>query len=995
MQNILDVTRKTLGWMASGPDSLVRGLAASSDDVEIVAKFVEHVRTASSSDAVFNLLNQKLSSWDYDSAASWADSTPNNSVGRRKKIYELLRVEQDFAEVLNEKFPPNLNYDAPIVIAKEHTPWYDDERQVRQAFYRDAYANYLRTRKGWKEDQILGLEESTRLVTERLSDPESPTIRPIRGLVVGYVQSGKTANFTGVVARAADAGYRLIIVLAGTLNILRSQTQRRMDRELIGIPFITADDDPEYATDLENFIDHRGQPSECGAFDWYRLTGSGKDYQRLLYGIDALRFRKQDKNKPFNHPSNLHGESARLLIVKKTPAVLKKFADDLAKIKKTQSLAEIPTLIIDDESDQASINTRKPTVKEIEDRTATNSAIVSLLKELPRAQYVGYTATPFANVFVDPNNDEDLFPRDFIISLPRPTNYMGVADFHDLDRPDKELPGPNELAFVRDVKGDDSEIQNLQQAIDSYILAGALKLYRANRRPELDKAFRHHTMLVHISHLTDSHHETAKLVSSLLENGGYLNGRAKPRMKKLWETDFERVCRDRASGYPIPANFGELGPFFGECWARLTSSFKPVLTINGDSADNPDFESSSVWKIVVGGAKLSRGYTIEGLTVSYYRRRAGAADALMQMGRWFGFRDGYRDLVRLYIGREEPLSTSASKEAVGASASKNAKRGKRAKKKKTIDLYRAFEAACLDEMEFRDELKKYAKPVNGKPILPIQVPPLVPSHLLRPTSPNKMYNTKVEFKNFAKAWKEHVVAPVGETDIIHNQQLLAAMVKGDLETGTLSVENAIGTFEHLAKWKTIEAKKMLKFLESYRWAGGDTTVLQRETEFLKSEKNGITEWLFLYFEGPQRSELCQIGGTEFRVYNRTRTDERFNVYSESVHRPIVKYLCGAEEAEPDNVTTSALRNTTRAIFVFYPTADLNEKDNPEPQVVTPGFALQFPDNDNPMQIRFTVLVKSREHEPIANVDVGAQGKTRTKKRPTETDKTAGTMGKKR
>jgi hypothetical protein len=974
MQKMIDVTRKTLGWMASGPDSLARGLAASSDDAQIVARFVEHVRTASSSDPVFNLLNQRLSSWDYDGAAAWADGTASNSTERRQKIYELLKVDSNFATLLHEKFPPNVNYDAPIVIAKEHTPWYDGERQGRQSFYRDAYANYLRTQKGWTEDQIMGLEESTRLVTERLSDPENPEIHPVRGLVVGYVQSGKTANFTGVVARAADAGYRLIVVLAGTLNILRAQTQRRMDRELIGLPFITAKDDPEYATDLKNFIDHGGQPSEQGAFDWYRLTGSGKDYQRLLYGIDALRFRKQHKNKPFNDPSNLHEESARLLIVKKNPSVLRKFAEDLSTIKKTQNLTDIPTLVIDDESDQASINTKKPTAKEIQERTATNSAIVSLLKELPRAQYVGYTATPFANVFVDPNNDEDLFPRDFIISLPRPVNYMGVADFHDLDRPDRELPGPNELDFVRNVVGEDTDPDNLQRAIDSYILAGALKLYRADRRPELAKAYRHHTMLVHISHLTDSHDETAALVTSLLGTGGYLEGTARPRLKKLWEKDFERVCKARADMYPVPAGFKELAPFLGDCWARLTSAFKPVLTVNGDSADNPDFESSSVWKIVVGGAKLSRGYTIEGLTVSYYRRRAGAADSLMQMGRWFGFRDGYRDLVRLYIGREEPVgkagrnAASAAENSGTKAKAKAPAKGSPAPVKKTVDLYRAFEAACLDEMEFRDELKRYANPLDGKPILPIQVPPLVPSHLLRPTSTNKMYNTRIEFKNFAQAWKEHTVAPVAHDDIVFNQQLLAALIAGELETGTLSVTNAKGTFTQPARWKTIGTAAMLDFLRSYRWASGDITVLQRETEFLMSEKNGVTEWLFVYFEGPQRSKYCTIGDRQFRVYNRSRTDERFNVYSESVHRPIVKYLCGVEEAEPDNDTTRSLRNGSRAVFVFYPTADIEYKDEPNPPAVTPGFALQFPGNSNPMQIRFTVLVKSREHEPIADAD---------------------------
>jgi hypothetical protein len=284
--------------------------------------------------------------------------------------------------------------------------------------------------------------------------------------------------------------------------------------------------------------------------------------------------------------------------------------------------------------------------------------------------------------------------------------------------------------------------------------------------------------------------------------------------------------------------------------------------------------------------------------------------------------------------------------------------------------------------------------VDGKPILPIQVPPLVPSHLLRPTSTNKMYNTRIEFKNFAKAWKEHTVAPVAHEDIVFNQQQLAALIAGDLETGTLSVTNAKGTFAHPARWKTVGAKAMLDFLKIYRWAGGDETVLQRETEFLTSENNGITEWLFVYFEGPRRSKSCEIGGRQFLVYNRSRTDERFNVYSESVHRPIVKYLCGVEEAEPGNETTRSLRNASRAVFVFYPTADIEYRDDPNPPAVTPGFALQFPNNSNPMQIRFTVLVKSREHEPIADASAAdLPRKAGTAKGPLARKKAARTVGK--
>lgn len=943
IMNIVDVVIDSLGGMISGPKNLSSALKFNSNDHSLVdGAFKEYVEFAASSDPVFNLLNQKLSLWDYESAAGWALGTLKNTYERRLRIYEQLKIDSVLVDIFNEKFPPNLGYEAPIVIAKEHRPWYDSTKQKSRSFYRDAYARYLRENKGWSQDQISDLEESTRLVTERLSDPEANDIFPVKGLVVGYVQSGKTANFTGVVARAADAGYRLIIVLAGTMNILRAQTQRRIDRELIGRPFITAEDEVSYASDLGNFIDHGALPSDMGQFDWHRLTNIGGDYQRLKQGIQSLEFRRADRTKPFNHPDNLHAEDVRLLVVKKVPSVLQKVADDLNAIK--SRLADIPTLIIDDESDQASVNTKKPTKQEIEDRTATNSAIVSLLQQLPRAQYVGYTATPFANVFIDPDNEENLFPRDFIISLPRPQNYMGVADFHDLERPDKNIAGQNERTYVRNVVGDDNRPENLSRAIDSFILSGAIKLFRQSIRPDLAKNFRHHTMLIHVSHLTAHHVAIASEVESCLDNGGYLTGKAWARLESLWSTDYSLFCSTDAD-YPRPTNFNQIRPFLADCWKRLVSGPKRVLIVNGEANDNPDFEGDDIWKIVVGGAKLSRGYTIEGLTVSYYRRRAGAADALMQMGRWFGFRDGYRDLVRLYIGRQEKTGT-----------------------KGTIDLYEAFEAVCRDEMEFRAELKKYANPINGKPVLPRQVPPLVPAHLLRPTASNKMYNAIVTFKNFSGDWKEPTLAPVQDSQIKQNHDLLEILLLksvSSLAEGMLS----ISTFDNQrielkAKWAHFTSVDMISFLKGYKWAGGDRSVLQREIEFLETKekkKTNVDEWLFLYIDGPKGDESYNIAGHKFRPYRRSRINggsERFGVYSESQHRILAQYLCGLGEATANNEETSNLRSSKQAVFIFYPTRDKNKLE----ARTTPGFALQFPSNEIVTPIRFGVRVTEKPED---------------------------------
>jgi hypothetical protein len=373
-----------------------------------------------------------------------------------------------------------------------------------------------------------------------------------------------------------------------------------------------------------------------------------------------------------------------------------------------------------------------------------------------------------------------------------------------------------------------------------------------------------------------------------------------------------------------------------------------VLIVNGDNNDNPDFESESVWKVIVGGAKLSRGYTIEGLTISYYRRRATAADTLMQMGRWFGFRDGYLDLVRLYIGREEHSG------------------------RRTVDLYAAFEGVCRDELEFRNELKKYAFPEDGEPILPVQVPPLVPSHLLQPTAKNKMYNAVVDFQNFGTNWKEPTLAPFEEGEIKRNQQLLFPLLRGILHEGRLSITTPAekGNPEEVvvlsAKWKEVARAEMLLFLKRYLWIDKDKGVLHREIQFLESkEKTCVDKWLFLCIDAPGTSDFVDLVNHQFRAFNRSRvgTQRRFGVYSESDHRQLAKYLCGVGAAKPNDEITETLRSAKQGIFVFYPTRDLLAPESS----ITPGFALQFPPNSIVTPIRFGVRVKEKPEAVVVNI----------------------------
>ena len=553
---------------ARGPRPLIRTMhsLAAIDDVELSDNDERTIWDTIISDdpneTVQLEFGRLLRRWDTFESAAWIGETLSHSEERRNLIYGALDVPDRIIERIVQLFPRAKPPPRSIVIANTHAEWYSLDRQSGHDFYWRHFADYLDKISGWPEVSVNALNRATTKIVERLSDPEQPEIFGVRGLVVGYVQSGKTANFTAVTAKAADAGYRLIIILAGTLNVLRSQTQRRIDKELVGRELLDASGNNEYTEDRDwpdKFISFGGIPSELGYFDWARLTDSQSDYKKLHHGIQALEFDRRFPDRLFNDPSNLHHSTARVIVIKKIPSVMQKLNADLGRIR--AALEEIPTLIIDDESDQASVNTRDPKSTIEKQRTATNREIVKLLKLLPRAQYIGYTATPFANVFVDPSDAEDLFPKDFIVALPRPAGYMGVRDFFDFaddwsDLTDDELPDSymsNERAFVRDVRGEDTDDNNLKKAISSFILSGAIKLYRSENG--IDVSTTHHTMLVHKSVRQVDHEDDAAQVEGVYLK---LTGAAASlysTLKSLWQSDFEKVSTEREIKIKHPREF--------------------------------------------------------------------------------------------------------------------------------------------------------------------------------------------------------------------------------------------------------------------------------------------------------------------------------------------------------------------------------------------------------------------------------------------------------
>lgn len=716
----------------------------SVSDEELAAFFLQ----ADENDSALTQARMALAKWDSQDEYLGGDgaTTPPRTHERRTAIYVNLGLSDQVAAAFTARV--EVFEATAIVISKVFEPWYAEERKLRTSVYWDDYEAYLRDVKKWPAPSISSLDETTTEVIERLSRPTRPEAKQTKGLVVGYVQSGKTANFTGVVAKGIDAGYRLIIVLTGTIDILRAQTQRRMDMELMGVENILAGQDPndpvvakelDYQQDEEwvaaRFVKHGNALTLPGVVEIARVTSHRSDYKRLPQAMTKLKFARKNKSKPLNDEENLFHSGAYVAVIKKNSAPLKKLIQDLKPLK--NDLAELPVLIIDDESDQASVDTTNPAKMkkgsaENRKRTTINGLITEILHICPRAQYVGYTATPFANVFVDPDDERDLFPADFVLSLHRPPGYMGVREFHDVgkrwDDEEKTVANSNELAHVRPLVGDvdtdpDSRIEELQEALDAWVLSGAIKKYR---EVNSELRFRHHTMLVHESVKTGDHSATADDVRAVWSKSKFNSSEGFARLEKLYNDDYAPVMKARAGKAPIPSTFEELKPFIGSALAAITIDGDPVLIVNSDNEIKAqqkklDFEADKVWRILVGGTQLSRGFTVEGLTISYFRRKAGQADTLMQAGRWFGFRPGHQDLVRLYIRRDS-----------------------------TVDLYEAFEALLMDEEAFRAELSQYAGfDERGMPVLePRRIPPLVSQHLpwLKPTARNKMWNAVIARK---------------------------------------------------------------------------------------------------------------------------------------------------------------------------------------------------------------------------------------------------------
>lgn len=358
----------------------------------------------------------------------------------------------------------------------------------------------------------------------------------------------------------------------------------------------------------------------------------------------------------------------------------------------------------------------------------------------------------------------------------------------------------------------------------------------------------------------------------------------------------------REPSLPFPNGYEELKPFIGQALGRIQKSAgNPVLIVNGDQdldQEDLDFQQQDVWRILVGGAKLSRGFTVEGLTISYYLRRTGWADALMQMGRWFGFRPGYRDLVRLFIGRAVTQG------------------------KNTYDLYEMFNAAEIDERAFRDELKRYGKPVDGKSqITPRDIPPLVSQHFLPPTSPTKMYNAELVIRRSPGLPIEPTAYPKNSKLISSNYEKVLPLFQTADEPKTLTSSEG-GKFK--AYVGIASAAQVLEILQSLQW----DPLRQFRPDLAYVEEitpDFVGDWVLI---APQLQKTKPLPGLgERSVFARERRrDPLFGAISDPKHRSAPLLIAGTKtklaktkQNYSDPLAESLLKKN-RGAMLLYPIA---------------------------------------------------------------------------
>jgi hypothetical protein len=683
----------------------------------------------------------------------------------------------------------------------------DGKKSERSRWYagpteNSVYWNFVKTRlehEGRSKIEIEEVLDSSSTILGLLDPPASQVAFSSRGLVLGYVQSGKTTNFIATAAQAADSGYRLIVVLSGVTNNLRKQTQDRLERSLTG-------------TNPNN---------------WHWLTSLDADFNE-----------SKNANQLLSPPGN------------RVIAVIKKNNSRLKSLKKWLNSAPLltrqglPVLFIDDEADQATINSAKVAHRQ----TAINKTLTEILdtKFLPRHAYLGYTATPFANILSDARTEQQLFPRDFIYPLKRPENYFGAEQLfgrNPLAEEEQEISqGRNivisvsskdrsqlgKLANTNSVVTEPTLPNSLLEAIKWFIVSTAARRCRSKKN-------KFSTMLIHTSGRIYAHQDMKTLVEKQLNSWKKLPPNEISRLfEDCWDSEKSRGTIDGDEQLP---KFIEIESLVSKVLDELK-----LIVDNSRSDDRLvyDFEreEESVPFIVVGGNTLARGLTLEGLICSYFMRTSSYYDSLLQMGRWFGYRVGYDDLQRIWM---------------------------------QDDLIPMFRDLALVEEEVRSQITELAK--EGRQ--PIQVPILIRDHpIMGITAPNKMNYAKKLRIGYAEKRTETITFSSNPEWLQHNLDATKNFVTTLSSRGLIGQNKSDQGFDMAQEvpWDLVKEYVLsYNFLETARIANGE--LISKYVD-LHQGKGELEKWnIFFYKTLHSTKPSVNFGhGIEISPINRSAKD---------------------------------------------------------------------------------------------------------------------------
>ena len=761
---------------------------------------------------------------------------------------------------LLEAFTVKSSSHAIIRGISDHRDWYDPYKYPRP--YWETYRDYCKNDLQYPADAVAAMDKTTDLMMKNIEDPNREGSWDSRGLVVGSVQSGKTSNFIGFLNKAVDAGYKKIIVLSGLNNNLRQQTQIRID---------------------EGLLNYDTQASSIGS----QIFSGPLVKRRLSLKLKSISCGTTSKiNGDFKtnvaQHLNFHTDDPSIFVIKKNKTVLQNVikyflsSPNIAHSVKVDPPFKIrglfntlppfikdkPILIIDDEVDNGSVDTGEQLVNEEGrfdldyDPKTINRLIRTLLNIFNKKIYIGYTATPFANIFIHSQRETaeeglDLFPKDYIIDLPIPSNHVGLEKIFNTDIvdgeniEDREIEDNHFFEIVEDSSlfpddpdckegwmpprhdryhqpeyndKNDPEIDippSLKEAIISFILTSACRNYRGY----IEDA---KSMLIHVTKFVDVQDIVYKQVGDFVS---ILRNRINPehdkhyetlnKFKKIWEEKFYIHKDKTAEKYPSWDELVKHKQSFVFVINEISKNIKKLKGTSNDTLDYKDFKNQNGYglnTIVIGGDKLSRGLTLEGLSVSYFLRSAKMPmyDTLMQMGRWFGYRMGFEDLCRLYT---------------------------------TDNVIKWFFHISVATEELRNTFRIMAAQGSTPAEFGLKVR-TNPNLII--TAKTKMRHSKIEQTSFSQEVEE-IITFIKNDEVIQSNFDVASKllknIKDPLQTGPF--KNDLHSWKNIYLWKNIKPEFVIEFLNKYkRFSEARTLETTQYAKYIENLNNydELTNW---------------------------------------------------------------------------------------------------------------------------------------------------------